>query len=123
MRNEPSGLDLASLPSLGTEMEPGGKKGVFMQGRQQPARALSCFPCFPHSVGRGNSALRGPTGRKRGTELGRDKANHFSGASGSRSITYFPRATLIIGAPGILLLGVNLCPASIAKDNIPNSSF
>ena len=29
---------------------------------------------------------------------------HFSGASGSRSITYFPRATLMIGAPGILLI-------------------
>lgn len=30
---------------------------------------------------------------------------HFSGASGSLSMTYFPRATLIIGAPGILLRG------------------
>jgi hypothetical protein len=29
--------------------------------------------------------------------------HHFSGASGSRSMTYFPRATLMIGAPGILL--------------------
>lgn len=29
---------------------------------------------------------------------------HFSGASGSRSITYLPRATLMMGAPGILLL-------------------
>lgn len=27
---------------------------------------------------------------------------HFSGASGSRSITYFPRATLIMGTPGTL---------------------
>lgn len=28
---------------------------------------------------------------------------YFSGASGSRSITYFPRATLIMGTPGIFL--------------------
>lgn len=31
---------------------------------------------------------------------------HFSGASGSRSMTYFPRATLMIGAPGILLIWI-----------------
>lgn len=29
--------------------------------------------------------------------------DHFSGASGRRSITYLPRATFIIGTPGILL--------------------
>jgi hypothetical protein len=33
--------------------------------------------------------------------------HHFSGASGSLSMTYFPRATLMIGAPGILLVWVS----------------
>lgn len=44
-----------------------------------------------------------------GTQSGGDFKEtlyHFSGASGRRSITYFPLATLIIGAPGILLMGI-----------------
>jgi len=49
---------------------------------------------------------------------------HFSGASGSRSITYLPRATLMIGAPGILLLeGENHSYMLLGSYNVPNPSL
>ena len=33
-----------------------------------------------------------------------DSAHHFSGASGNLSMTYLPRATLMMGTPGIFLI-------------------
>lgn len=52
---------------------------------------------------------------------------YFSGASGSRSMTYFPRATLMIGTPGIFLLPKHWIRNSNysfhAKSHLPYPSF
>lgn len=63
-----------------------------------------------------NNTSCGPIGTGEAGMRIRRKSYHFSGASGSRSMTYFPRATLIIGAPGILLLkGQSLVPCRLQQ--------
>jgi hypothetical protein len=54
------------------------------------------------------SSFAGRSGSNAGrAEIWEETFYHFSGASGRRSITYFPLATLMMGAPGIFLRGLD----------------